>query len=161
MHRAKMLSLGRWPGDPGRKPKLITHQKTKPRGLLKNTSNPFLDHLTSFSVAGTTDYDQPSPALCHSNPTTLSTASHTHTLPATPMPGLVTCGSNQQHTAGHSHVPHTTGHTAHHDAVGRDWDTGGGGSGVTTTGLSPMSIHLTGCASSVSRTSEGDVLILD
>ena len=24
MHRAKMISLGRWPGDPGRKPKSLT-----------------------------------------------------------------------------------------------------------------------------------------
>ena len=121
MHRAKMISLGRWPGDPGRKPKLITHQKTQPKNLIMNNNcNPCPDHLTSFSVAGTTDHDQPRPVLCHSSLTTLSTANHTHTIPATPMPGLATCAGYQQHTAGLSDVPHIAGHTAHHGVGGRD-----------------------------------------
>ena len=30
MHRAKMLSLGRWPGDPGRKPKLLAKNGVMP-----------------------------------------------------------------------------------------------------------------------------------
>ena len=64
MHRAKMISLGRWPGDPGRKPKIITNQKSKPRSLtLQNISNPYLDHLIHFSVAGTTDHDKRYPGI--------------------------------------------------------------------------------------------------
>ena len=145
-----MLSLGRWPGDPGRKPKLITHQKTKPRGLLKDTSKPFLDHLISFLVAGTTDYDQPSPSLCHSSPTTLSTATHTQTTCRTHVPGLVTCAGYQQH------APHTAVPTAHHGAGGRDWDTGAGGSDVTRpTGFSSnVPVYLSSAAHSVRTTLE-------
>ena len=37
----------------------------------------------------------------------------------TPRPGLVTCDGMQLHTAGHSHVPHTPGHTARHGAEER------------------------------------------
>ena len=146
---------------PGRKPKLITHQKTQHKNLiLNNNCNPCPDHLTSFSVAGTADHDQP--VLCHSSLTTLSTASHTHTMPTTPMPGLVTGVGYQQHTAGHSDVPHTAGHTAHHSVGGRDWDTGSGGSDVTTpTGLSfHLSNHLSSDARSVGTTSEEGGLML-
>ena len=119
MHRAKMISLGRWPGDPGRKAKVTTLLKKQPKNLLiKNICNQSLDHLTSFSVAGTPVHDQPVPV--HSSLTTLSTASHTHTLPNTPMPGLITCAGHQQQTAGYGHVPHTASHAAHHGA-GERW----------------------------------------
>ena len=45
-------------------------------------------------------------------------SSHTHTIPTKPMPGLVTCVGYQQHTAGHSDVPLTEDHTAHHGVGG-------------------------------------------
>ena len=83
------------------------------------------------------------------------------------MPGLVTCGEYHQHTAGlagHSHEPHTAGHTAHHSAGGGDWDTGGGGTVVTTpSGLcsQSMSSHLSDCTSSVNTTLEKGGLMLN
>ena len=42
MHRAKMLSLGRWPGDPGRKPKPTPNKSATPRNndhLICNFNN--------------------------------------------------------------------------------------------------------------------------
>ena len=142
MHRAKMISLGRWPGDPGRKPKLITHQKKHPKNLImKNICNQFPNNLTDFSVAGTTDHDLPVPVLSHSSLTTQSTANHPHTLPTTPMPGLVTSTVQQQCTSEHSHGPLTLVHSAHHGARGRDWGGGSGGSHLAapTRSLFPMS----------------------
>ena len=96
--------------------------------------------------------------MCHSSITALSTASPVHTLQTTPMSGLATCVGYQQPTAGH--VPHT----AHHGAGGRDWDTGGGGTVVTTpSGLcsQSMSSHLSDCTSSVNTTLEKGGLMLN
>ena len=163
MHREKMISLGRWPGDPGRKPKSISHLKKQPKNLLtKNTSNHSLDHITSLYVAGTTEPDQPVPVLCL---TTLSTASHTHTALPTPMPGLVTAAGYHQHTADHSHVSRTTDHTAHHGAGGRDSHTGSGGLDLiapTRLSLHNMSLssHLSDCAPSLSTPLEEGGLML-
>ena len=91
---------------------------------------------------------------------TLSTA--THTIPATPITGLVTGVGYQQHTAGHIDVPHIADHTAHYGVGGRDWDTGSGGSDVTTpTRLSPqVSNNLSSGARSFGTTSEEGGLIL-
>ena len=50
MHREKMILLGRWPRDPGRKPKHISKLKTK--RLAKNDSK-YPDKITHCSVAGT------------------------------------------------------------------------------------------------------------
>jgi hypothetical protein len=68
----------------------------------------------------------------------------------------------QQHTAGHSDVPLTEDHTAHHSVGGRDWGLGGGGSYVTaaTRLLSNVSNHLSCGAHSFSTTSEEGVLKL-
>ena len=47
MHRAKMISLGRWPGDPGRKAKVTTLLKKQPKNLLiKNICNQSLVSAT-------------------------------------------------------------------------------------------------------------------
>ena len=35
MHREKMITLGRWPGDPGRKPKIVVSKKSKRVNLTK------------------------------------------------------------------------------------------------------------------------------
>ena len=77
-------------------------------------------------------------------------ATHTQITPTTDVPGLVTCTGYQQH------APHTTVPTAHYGAGGRDWDTGGGGSGVTApTGLSStVPIYLSSAAHSVRTTLE-------
>ena len=104
MHRAKMISLGRWPGDPGRKPKPVTHQKIKPRNLKLN--KPCHDRIPSFAVAGTIDPDQPTSALSHSSLTIMSTVTHGHTTLATPLTGLVTYVGYQQQTAGHCDLGH-------------------------------------------------------
>ena len=124
-----MISLGRWPGDPGRKPKLISQLKIQSR--ISTLNKTCLDQITYFSVAGTPDSDQPITVLYQSSLTTLTTATHNHVTHTTPMPGLVTCVGYNQHTAGHSNVPHTVFPTAHHGAGVRDWDTGGAGSDVT------------------------------
>ena len=56
MHRSKMLSLGRWPGDPGRRLKSMI---TKPIGLASkkpiNNPNILLTTSTNFSFVGPTD----------------------------------------------------------------------------------------------------------
>ena len=140
---------------------MTTLLKKQPKNLLiKNICNQSLDHLTSFSVAGTPVHDQPVPV--HSSLTTLSTASHTHTLPNTPMPGLITCAGHQQQTAGYGHVPHTASHAAHHGAGGAMGAGCGGGSDLSTlTRLSLyLSNHLSSDAPSVRTTSEEDGLIL-
>ena len=163
MHRAKMISLGRWPGDPGRKPKLITHQKIQPRKLMMtNICNPCPDKITSLSFSGTVDHDLPTHVLCDSTATTLCTATYMRTTCTAHTPGLVNSVGHQQHTAGHSHVPHTADHTAHYGAGGREWDTGDGGSDVTALpGLSPnVSNYLSNGAHSVCTTSEEGGLIL-
>ena len=49
MYREKMISLGRWPGGPGRKSKLITKHKTEP--LSKNDAL-YLDKITHCAVTG-------------------------------------------------------------------------------------------------------------
>ena len=58
MHRAKMLSLGRWHGDPGRKPRTVTHKPygSKLRGqTLPPTKTVKINNNNShFSVAGST-----------------------------------------------------------------------------------------------------------
>ena len=142
MHREKMLSLGRWPGDPGRKAKLVTKIRKVQTTILNSH-----DQITHFSVAGTTDdRGQPTLVLSHNSMTTLSTATHTQTTHSTHVPGLVTRVGYQHH------VPHTADPTAHHGAGGRDWDTGDGGRDVTAlTGLSSnVPIYLSSSAHSVS-----------
>ena len=58
MHRAKMLSLGRWHGDPGRKPRTVTHKPSgcKSRGqTLPHTKTVKINNNNShFYVAGST-----------------------------------------------------------------------------------------------------------
>ena len=74
MHRAKMISLGRWPGDPGRKPKLISKNKTLPPAHLTIcVSNP----INNCSVTGSA-----LPMECH---------------PATPTTPLTTAMQHQAH----------------------------------------------------------------
>ena len=63
MHRAKMISLGRWPGDPGRKPKLISKNKILPPAHLTVVVS---DPIINYSVTGS-----PMAMACH--PTTTST----------------------------------------------------------------------------------------
>ena len=158
-----MISLGRWPGDPGRKPKLFTHQKIQPRKLLMtNICNPCPDKITSLSFSGTVDHDLPTHVLCDSTATTLCTTTYMRTTCTAHTPGQVNSVGHQQHTAGHSHVPHTADHTAHYGAGGREWDTGDGGSDVTALpGLSPnVSNYLSNGAHSVCTTSEEGGLIL-
>ena len=81
--------------------------------------------------------------------------------PSPTTPGLDTC-PGYQHTAGHSHVPHTAGHPAHHGAGVRDRGTGSGGSDLTAP--TRLSFHksnlLSSGALSVSTTSEEDGLML-
>ena len=83
--------------------------------------------------------------------TALSTATHMRTTHTTPMPGLVNCMGHHHRTEGDIDVA-----TAHHGAGWRDWDTGGGGSGVTApTGLSStVPIYLSSAAHSVRTTLE-------
>ena len=57
MHRAKMISLGRWHGDPGRKPKTAPH---KPPATI--TGN-ILNNNLIFSVTGTPATPLPGPEL--------------------------------------------------------------------------------------------------
>ena len=47
MHRAKMISQGRWPGDPGRKPKILAIKRPGP-----GTNNTFPNQITNISVTG-------------------------------------------------------------------------------------------------------------
>ena len=157
IHREKMILIGRWPGDHGRRQRTILPSKSQPLYTpATNTSN-----HENFSNAiifpgnfpTSADHDQASPVLFHSSLTTMSTASLTHSIQATPtMPGLVTCVDYQQRTAGHSHGPHTADYTAHHGAGARDWDGGRGGSGVAapTELLSHVSKDLPSVACSAS-----------
>ena len=65
MHRAKMISLGRWPGDPGRKPKLITKIQILPPA--HHTVCVF-DPIVNCSVAGSTTAracDPTTARVCH------------------------------------------------------------------------------------------------
>ena len=112
----------------------------------KNVSNNSVQ-ITHCSITGAS-----SDCLTVSSPITPHT---------TPMPGLVTCVGYQQHTAGHSDVPHTADYTAHHSVEGRDWDMGSVGSDVTApTGLSSYVSNLSSGANSVSTTSEEGGLML-
>ena len=174
MHREKMLLLGRWPGDPGRKPKPISKLKTK--RLSKNDSE-YPDQNTNCSVTGstappisvsypttpattttnstgTTGHGCHTSALSYHSLTTLST-DVMHTTRTTPMPGLVTCVGCQQHTAGQSEVPHTADHAAHH-SVGdgeRKTAVGGGSDVIAPTGSLPnVSYALSSGAHSISIT---------
>jgi hypothetical protein len=163
-----MIMLGRWPGDHGRRQRSILPPKSQPlhaRMPVTNTSScENISNAILFpgNFPTSADHDQPCPVLCHSSLTTLSTASHTHTIPATPLPGLVTCVGYQQHTAGHSDVPLTVDHTAPHSVWGRVWSLGSGGSDVTAaTGLpSHVSNYLSSDARSFSSTSEEGGLML-
>ena len=59
-----MIALGRWPGDPGRKTKLITKNRNKP------TTINYHDQITHFSVAGSTA--APLATICPNTTTTTS-----------------------------------------------------------------------------------------
>ena len=58
MHRAKMLSLGRWHGAPGRKPRTVTHKSSgrNLRGqIIPHTKTVKINNNNSkFTVAGST-----------------------------------------------------------------------------------------------------------
>ena len=124
IHREKMIMLRRWPGDHGKRQRTILPPKAQPLPACPpaiKTSNS-LNFSNSILFPGNflspDDHDQPSTVLCHSSLTTVTTASLTHAIPATPMPGLVTCVDYLQRSAGHSDVPHTTEYMAHHGARG-------------------------------------------
>ena len=166
IHREKMIM----PGDHGRRQKTIMPAEPKPLHALLHSKIYTHNTITNaFLVPGNfaTCSDQPSTVPCHSSLTTLSTASHTHTHTII-MPGLATCVGSQQHTAGHSDVPHTAGHTAHHGVGGRGWGWDSGGSDVpAVVGLSShhyysssQHVHLSFSAGSVSTTSEEGGLML-
>ena len=168
IHREKIIMLGRWPGDHGRRQRKILPSKSQPwraHTPATNTGNN-LNFSNSILFPGNcptcADNDQPSPVLSHSSLTTLSTASLTHTKQSTPMPGLATCEGYQQHTTGNIYLPHIMDHTAHHGVGEREWGTGSGGSDVTSAvGLSShVSYDLSHVAHSVSSTSEEGGLML-
>ena len=100
--------------------------------------------------------------LSTSGSTVQNTRVTTIVSPSPTTPGLVTCAGYQQHTAGHCHVPHTTGHTAHHGAGRGDVSMGSEGLGVTTQARLSfnMSNLLSSGALSVSSTSEEGGMIL-
>ena len=83
MHREKMIALGRWPGDPGRKAKLITKNRNKP------TTINYHDQITNFSVAGSTS--APLAMICTTTTTTTSSpTSVQHRYQRTSVPGCAT-----------------------------------------------------------------------
>ena len=105
MHRAKMISLGRWPGDPGRKQKAISKKLTvsiTSGQLILNNVPPHCDQLFTVSVsrppvlylsgqppatiAAYTD-SCPRIALCHDQPrkSTPGSVTTTHNLLAKPV----------------------------------------------------------------------------
>ena len=100
MHRAKMISLGRWPGDPGRKQKAMSKKLTvsiTSGQLILNNVSPHCDQLFTVSVSGppvlyqagqppatiTAHTDScPRIALCHDQPrkSTPGSVTTTHNL---------------------------------------------------------------------------------
>ena len=76
MHREKMILLGRWPGDPGRKPKSISKHKTK--RFVKNDPI-YPDKITHCSVAGTSSVPPTvsSPTIPATTTNTASTSTST------------------------------------------------------------------------------------
>ena len=60
MHRSKMILLGRWPGDPGRKPRYLAKGTTA--SYLQNPSKTNLLFITTTnnSIVGPTDEPHPS-----------------------------------------------------------------------------------------------------
>jgi hypothetical protein len=94
IHREKMIMLGRWPGDHGRRQRSILPPKSQPLHACipatntSNNENLSNDILFPGKFPTFTDHDQTRSVLCQSSLSTLSTASHTHTIPATPAPAL-------------------------------------------------------------------------
>ena len=83
MHREKMIALGRWPGDPGRKAKLITKNRNNP------TTINYPDQITNFYVAGSTA--APLAMICPTTTTTSSSpTSVQHQYQHTSVPGCAT-----------------------------------------------------------------------
>ena len=122
MHRAKMISLGRWPGDPGRKPKLISKNKILPPAHLTVVVS---DPIINYSVTGS-----PMAMACH--PTTTSTtplttvarlSSSAHLTPVLQqqyhhtMPSCTTAMCLQLSTPALAHSDHTDMGTAGHMAI--------------------------------------------
>ena len=123
MHRAKMLSLGKWPGDPGRKTKQLLVKKPaqirKSNHYDKNNSNQFVSGASASSqTLGTKPPDDPLP----SKSTTLQKSQYQHIIAdknavqfssqsvsvsaAVPhSPGLHACGGAAGAGQGHGHAP--------------------------------------------------------
>ena len=114
MHREKLILLGRWPGDPGRKQKLITKQKTD--RLTKNGAL-YLDKITHCSVTGSSAAPLAVSCTTASATTTTSTPASVQpqyqhaTLPGrTTLPGCT--------TAMCTNLPYTTQAHSVHACIG-------------------------------------------
>ena len=123
MHRAKILSLGRWPGDPGRKTKQLLVKKLaqlrNSNQFDKNNSNQFVSGPSATSqTLGTITPDEPVTTKL----TTLQKSQYQHIIvlkntgqfssqsvsvsAAVPhSPGLHVCGGVAGAGQGHGHAP--------------------------------------------------------